>query len=161
MPAKPVATIGSMHVCPLCNGTVPHVGGPVSGPGAPNVLINGKPVAVMGDMCVCIGTPDTIVQGSSSVLVNGTPVACVGDLTAHGGCITVGEANVVISTATPNSKVTMPLKEIPFPKINVLTIVGSAIIGRSKQLKEAKENIEQIKEESKEHGNLPDFIVSA
>ena len=151
MPAKPVATIGSMHVCPLCNGTVPHVGGPVSGPGAPNVLINGKPVAVMGDMCVCIGTPDTIVQGSSSVLVNGTPVACVGDLTAHGGCITVGEANVVISTATPNSKVTMPLKEIPFPKINVLTIVGSAIIGRSKQLKEAKENIEQIKALLKEH----------
>lgn len=45
MAGKPVATIGSMHVCPMISGTVPHVGGPVTGPGAPNVLINGQPVA--------------------------------------------------------------------------------------------------------------------
>ncbi|WP_369403677.1 hypothetical protein [Geofilum rubicundum] len=45
MAGKPIATIGSMHICSMVTGYVPHVGGPVSGPGAPNVLINGKPAA--------------------------------------------------------------------------------------------------------------------
>ena len=65
----PAATVGSMHVCPMLNpGTPPppHVGGPVSGPGVPTVLIGGKPAAVMGDMCVCAGPPDTIVQGEAT-----------------------------------------------------------------------------------------------
>ena len=68
----PAATVGSMHVCPMLNpGTPPppHVGGPVSGPGVPTVLIGGKPAAVMGDMCVCAGPPDTIVQGEATVLI--------------------------------------------------------------------------------------------
>lgn len=148
MAGKPIATLGSMHVCPLCSGTVPHVGGPVTGPGAPNVLINGKPVAVMGDMCTCAGPPDTIVQGNPSVLINGVPVACAGDMTAHGGTITIGEANVLISTSKPNPKVTMPLKQIPFPKITVLDNIGAFIAGKSKSQSEAKENIEEIKKEA-------------
>ncbi|MCA1745687.1 MAG: PAAR domain-containing protein [Bacteroidales bacterium] len=51
MAGKPIAIVGSMHVCPMCSGIVPHVGGPISGPGSPNVFINGKPAALMGDMC--------------------------------------------------------------------------------------------------------------
>lgn len=50
------------YACPMLNpGTPPppHVGGPVSGPGVPTVLIDGKPAAVMGDMCVCASPPDT------------------------------------------------------------------------------------------------------
>src|SRR5690554_6091992 len=74
----PAATVGSMHVCPMLTpGTPPppHVGGPVSGPGVPTVLIGGKPAAVMGDMCVCAGPPDTIVQGEATVLIGGKPAA--------------------------------------------------------------------------------------
>lgn len=41
---KPVAVIGSMHVCPKVTAKVPHVGGPVVG-GSPNVKIGGLPAA--------------------------------------------------------------------------------------------------------------------
>ncbi|WP_173427659.1 PAAR domain-containing protein, partial [Geofilum rubicundum] len=79
---------------------VPHVGGPVAGPGAPNVLINGKPAALMGDVCVCAGPPDTIVQGEPTVLINGVPVATMGSMTAHGGSIVAGEPNVLIGSGS-------------------------------------------------------------
>ncbi|MCG8699158.1 MAG: PAAR domain-containing protein [Bacteroidales bacterium] len=155
MPGKPVATLGSMHVCPLVNGTVPHVGGPVSGPGAPNVLVNGKPVAIMGDMCVCTGPPDTIVQGNPSVLINGTPVATMGAMTAHGGSITVGEPNVMISTSQPKQTTTMPLKDIPFPKVRAIDSVGAKLSGQGKKHQEALDNQEQIRKEAEEEEGDP------
>jgi predicted 3-demethylubiquinone-9 3-methyltransferase (glyoxalase superfamily) len=48
---------------------VPHVGGPITGPGCPTVLIGSMPAAVMGDLCVCVGPPSTIVMGSPNVLI--------------------------------------------------------------------------------------------
>jgi uncharacterized Zn-binding protein involved in type VI secretion len=75
---------------------VPHVGGPITGPGAPTVLIGGMPAAVMGDMCVCVGPPDTIVKGSATVLIGGKPAARMGDTTAHGGSIVLGCVTVMI-----------------------------------------------------------------
>lgn len=157
MAGKPIATLGSMHVCPMVTGYVPHIGGPVSGPGAPNVLINGKPAALMGDMCVCTGPPDTIAQGEPTVLINGTPVATMGSMTAHGGSIVMGEPNVLISSATPNKKATMPLKKIPFPKITILDHVGAAMKGKRQELKEAQENQEMLKQDAQEQ---PEIIVS-
>jgi uncharacterized Zn-binding protein involved in type VI secretion len=97
--SKPAARIGDMHVCPMVTpGTppVPHVGGPITGPGVPTVLIGGMPAAVLGDMCVCTGPPDTIILGSSGVLIGGKPAARMGDSTVHGGTITVGCPNVLI-----------------------------------------------------------------
>ena len=97
----PAARVGDMHVCPMLNpGTPPppHVGGPVSGPGVPTVLIGNMPAAVMGDMCTCAGPPDTIVQGEATVLIGGKPAATIGSMTAHGGSITVGEPTVLIGT---------------------------------------------------------------
>lgn len=85
-----------MHVCPMVTGVVPHVGGPVAGPGAPTVLIGGMPAAVVGDMCVCTGPPDTIVNGSATVLIGGKPAARLGDTTAHGGTIVAGQPTVMI-----------------------------------------------------------------
>ncbi len=155
MSGKPIATVTSMHVCPMCNGTVPHVGGPITGPGASNVLINGKPAALMGDMCVCSGPPDTIVQGEPTVLINGIPVATVGCMTAHGGSITQGEPTVVISSATSKPGTVMPLKKIPFPKIRIVDRVGAAINGKSKDLKEAEENQEKLKEMAEEKKGEP------
>ena len=93
----PAARISDMHVCPLVNlGPVPHVGGPIVGPGAPTVLIAGMPAAVMGDTCVCVGPPDSIVKGSATVLIGGKPAARMGDTTAHGGSIVAGSPTVMI-----------------------------------------------------------------
>lgn len=75
---------------------IPHVGGPVTGPGAPTVLIGGLPAARVGDMLVCVGPPDSIVQGSATVKICGVPAARMGDSTAHGGKILLGALNVQI-----------------------------------------------------------------
>jgi uncharacterized Zn-binding protein involved in type VI secretion len=93
----PAARIGDMHVCPMVDVAVPHVGGPIVGPGAPTVLIGGMPSARIGDMLTCVGPPDAIVTGSTHVLIAGSPAARLGDLTAHGGVIVVGCPTVLIS----------------------------------------------------------------
>lgn len=86
-----------MHTCPLTSpGPVPHVGGPVVGPGAATVLIAGLPAAVVGDSLVCVGPPDTIIAGSATVMIAGKPAARQGDATAHGGIIVAGAPTVQI-----------------------------------------------------------------
>ena len=92
------ARIGDMHVCPLVNpGPVPHVGGPIIGPGVPTVLIAGMPAAVAGDMATCTGPPDTLLPGSTTVLIGGVPAVRMGDSTAHGGTIVAGCPTVLIA----------------------------------------------------------------
>jgi uncharacterized Zn-binding protein involved in type VI secretion len=86
----PAARLGDMHVCAMVTGVVPHVGGPISAPCAPTVLIGGMPAARVGDMCVCVGPPDVIALGSLTVLICGQPAARLGDPTAHGGAIVLG-----------------------------------------------------------------------
>lgn len=93
---QPAARITDMHVCPMVTGVVPHVGGPVTGPGVATVLIGGMPAAVVGDMATCAGPPDSIVAGSATVMIGGMPAARLGDSTAHGGSIVLGEFTVLI-----------------------------------------------------------------
>jgi uncharacterized Zn-binding protein involved in type VI secretion len=103
---KPAARIGDMHVCPMVTpGTppVPHVGGPITGPGCPTVLIGGMPAAVMGDICTCVGPPATVVLGSTGVFFGGKPAARMGDQTAHGGTISVGFPTVMIGEMSPGA----------------------------------------------------------
>lgn len=90
------ARISDMHVCPMVTGVVPHVGGPVLPPGCVTVLIGGLPAARTGDLCTCVGPPDSIVMGSSTVLIGGMPAARMGDATAHGGSIVIGCPTVII-----------------------------------------------------------------
>lgn len=89
-----------MHVCPMqtpaAPSPIPHVGGPVLGPGAVTVLIEKLPAAVLGDCCLCTGPPDSIVLGSSTVMICGQPAARQGDMTAHGGTIGTGSLTVLI-----------------------------------------------------------------
>ena len=88
-----------MHVCPMLTPGVPpipHVGGPISGPGAPTVLIGGLPAARVSDMCVCVGPPDTVAVGSAKVLIAKLPAARLGDSTAHGGSLVFGWPTVLI-----------------------------------------------------------------
>ena len=75
---------------------IPHVGGPIVGPGAPTVLIGSMPAAVVGDSCVCVGPPASIVKGSATVMIGGKPAARMGDTTAHGGSIAIGLPTVMI-----------------------------------------------------------------
>ena len=93
------ARITDLHVCPMLTPGVPpipHVGGPITGPGAPTVLIGGLPAAKVGDLAVCVGPPDSVVAGSSTVLICGVPAARMGDACAHGGKIAMGFPTVII-----------------------------------------------------------------
>jgi len=92
----PAARITDMHTCPMVTGVVPHVGGPVTGPGEPTVLIGKLPASVVGDSCVCVGPPDTVAKGSATVMIGGMPAARLGDSTAHGGSIVLGCFTVMI-----------------------------------------------------------------
>ncbi len=96
----PAARITDMHICPMQTpafpSPIPHVGGPVVGPGVPTVLIGSMPASVVGDSCVCVGPPDSVVKGSATVMIGNKPAARIGDTTAHGGNITVGYPTVVI-----------------------------------------------------------------
>ncbi len=95
MPAA--ARINDMHVCPMSTpGGTPHVGGPILPPGAVTVLIGGQPAAKVGDMCVCAGSPDSLIMGSGTVMIEGMPAVRMGDSTAHGGSVVVGLPTVMI-----------------------------------------------------------------
>jgi uncharacterized Zn-binding protein involved in type VI secretion len=95
----PAARITDMHTCPMQTPgvpPVPHVGGPIVGPGVPTVLIGKLPASIVGDTATCVGPPDTIIKGSGTVLIGGRPAVRVGDTTAHGGSIVMGCQNVII-----------------------------------------------------------------
>jgi uncharacterized Zn-binding protein involved in type VI secretion len=96
----PISRITDMHVCPMVTpGTppVPHVGGPIIGPGVPVVLSGGLPVSVTGDMCVCVGPPDSVVVGSPTVHTGGRPTTRITSNTAHGGVVVAGNPTVLIA----------------------------------------------------------------
>ena len=95
----PAARVTDLHTCPMVTPglpPIPHVGGPVIGPGVPNVLIGGLPASVLGDMATCVGPPDVIVKGSATVLIGGRPAARLGDTTAHGGLVAFGLPTVMM-----------------------------------------------------------------
>jgi len=95
----PAARLSDMHLCPMVSPAVPpipHVGGPILGPGTPNVLVGGMPAACVGDSCICVGPPDSILKGSATVVIGNRPAARMGDLTAHGGSIALGCPLVLI-----------------------------------------------------------------
>ena len=93
---QPAARLTDMHTCPMFTGPVPHVGGPISGPGAPTVLVGKLPAARATDMATCVGPPDTLVPGSPTVLIAKMPAARMGDSTGHGGVIILGCPTVLI-----------------------------------------------------------------
>ena len=95
----PAARLTDNHVCPMVTPglpPIPHVGGPVIGPGIPTVMIEKLPAAVVGDNCVCVGPPDVIAKGSSSVMIGGKPADRLGDSTVHGGSIVLGAMTVMV-----------------------------------------------------------------
>jgi len=96
----PAARLTDFHQCPMTTPAgpvqIPHVGGPIAGPGALTVWIGNLPAAKVGDLAICIGPPDAVVKGSMTVKVMGMPAARMGDKTAHGGTIVFGLPTVMI-----------------------------------------------------------------
>jgi uncharacterized Zn-binding protein involved in type VI secretion len=92
---QPAACILDMHTCPMCNGPVPHVGGPLI-LGAFTVLTGERPQSRVTDQLVCVGPPDVVMLGSFTVFVGGLPAARMGDQTAHGGVIVSGNPRMLI-----------------------------------------------------------------
>ncbi|MCS7314541.1 MAG: PAAR domain-containing protein [Bryobacterales bacterium] len=105
---KPAARVTDAHTCPMSSGTVPHVGGPVLPPCAPQVLVGGLPQARISDLATCAGPPDVIAQGAATVLVQGLPAARQGDATAHGGAIVTGLSSVLIGGPTFTARAVRP-----------------------------------------------------
>ena len=69
--------------------------------GSPDVLIDGKPVARVGDPLAPHSKPKhpphprTITGGSSTVLINGRPAAVTGGSISCGG-VTIGSGTVIV-----------------------------------------------------------------
>ena len=77
--------------------------GVIAGPGVTNVLIGGKPAAVVGDKHTCALPPNAgphppspLAKGSKSVLIGGRPAVRVGDTAGCGAPIVAGAPNVLI-----------------------------------------------------------------
>ncbi|MBL8986961.1 MAG: PAAR domain-containing protein [Gemmatimonadetes bacterium] len=107
--SQPAARVSDLHTCPMQTPMpppappVPHVGGPILPPGNPKTLIGGLPAARVGDLCTCVGPPDSIVKGSATVMIGGQPAARMGDSTAHGGVIAAGFPKVLIGDSGSGS----------------------------------------------------------
>jgi uncharacterized Zn-binding protein involved in type VI secretion len=83
----PAARLTDTHTCPAFTGPVPHVGGPIVGPGCPTCLILALPASHLTDNAVCVGPTATVIKGSATVLIGKLPAARLTDNTAHGGVI--------------------------------------------------------------------------
>ncbi|MEM9243122.1 MAG: PAAR domain-containing protein [Pseudomonadota bacterium] len=91
MPA--VARMNDINQCPIePQGSGPTISTEVM------VLINGRPVACMGDTISCAGPPATIISGVPTVQINGKPIATLGDISSNGGTIVSGCPTVIINS---------------------------------------------------------------
>ncbi len=125
----PAARLGDNHICPMQTPAVvpiPHVGGPIMGPGVPNVMIEGMPAAVVGDVCLCVGPPSAIMKGSAGVLIAGRAAARVGDPTMHGGNILPPGAPTVIIGEMGSSNAKSVVAKVAAGARDAASSLGSA-----------------------------------
>jgi len=90
------ARVGDKTSCPGVEKVVPHVGGPISGPGCSTVMINYMPASVQDDQAGCVGPPDKITAGSTTVMFANKAAVRLKDPTEHGGIVSKGEPTVII-----------------------------------------------------------------
>jgi uncharacterized Zn-binding protein involved in type VI secretion len=103
------ARVTDLHVCPLVNGVVPHVGGPILPPCMPTVLSNKLPNARLVDLATCVGPPDIIAKGAATVLIGSLPATRITDITSHGGSIT-GPGAIALPVLINDPSVTIIIK---------------------------------------------------
>ncbi|MEG3437613.1 PAAR domain-containing protein [Pannus brasiliensis CCIBt3594] len=85
-------------------GDISNHGGTIVGPGVSNVLIGGKPAAVVGDSHLCALPPSghqptasIFPAGSAKVLIGGRPALRTTDACICGAMAAVGEPTVMIN----------------------------------------------------------------
>ncbi|KMQ76022.1 type VI secretion system PAAR protein [Marinobacter subterrani] len=106
--SKKVVLLGDMGTDHECFPPTPVIAG------SPNVLIDGKPVARVGDSLAPHSKPKhpphprAIASGSATVLINGIPAAVTGGSISCGG-VTIGSGSVVIGDTqkVPSNLATM------------------------------------------------------
>ncbi|XXY54057.1 PAAR domain-containing protein [Sorangium sp. So ce269] len=92
----PAARLTDLHLCPATT-PAPHVGGPITSPGAPTVLIGGQLRGARAlDLATCTGPTDIVTKGAAAVLVGGMPAARMTDACLHGGMVAIGFPMVLI-----------------------------------------------------------------
>ena len=84
---KPIVLVGHTHDCPI------HGLGTVTSGAAANI-VNGRPVARVGDTTSCGAVIET---GSPHYLVDGRCVARLGDTTSHGGTLIEGDSGWLVN----------------------------------------------------------------
>jgi uncharacterized Zn-binding protein involved in type VI secretion len=84
-------------------GDITTHGGTIIGPGVVNVLIDGRPAAVISDMHACVLPPvshqptvSPFPSGSATVLIGGRPAVRVGDVCICGATAAIGSPTVII-----------------------------------------------------------------
>lgn len=84
-------------------GDITTHGGTIVGPGVPNVLIGGKPAAVVSDLHACVLPPNShqptvspFPLGSATVMIGGRPAVRVGDVCICGASAAIGSPTVLI-----------------------------------------------------------------
>ena len=90
------ARVGDKTSCPKVEQVIPHVGGPIAGPGCATVMIGNKPASVQDDQAGCVGPPDKITAGSTTVMIGNKAAVRLKDPTEHGGIVSMGEPTVII-----------------------------------------------------------------
>ena len=86
----PAAFLTSMQVCPMLDGPVPHVGGPILETTADNIIAGILPAATMTSTALCIGPPANVIEGSPTFIADVMPIATMTCFTDHGGTILEG-----------------------------------------------------------------------
>ncbi len=92
MSGKPAARLGDPTACPKTG----HGTNPIAS-GSPDVLFDGLPAARQGDASACGGAMASAVI--PNVLINGKPAAVVGSVGSHGNVVIGGSGTVIIGTS--------------------------------------------------------------
>jgi uncharacterized Zn-binding protein involved in type VI secretion len=79
---QPIARLGDTHDCPVHGKNAIATGG--------SAIVDGLPVARIGDSCEC---GCKIVSGASQSTCDGKPVALIGSKTSKGGTIIAASPN--------------------------------------------------------------------
>jgi uncharacterized Zn-binding protein involved in type VI secretion len=99
MSGHPAARVGDNHSCPATTPT-PHVGGPVTPPGAVTVRIGMQSAARVTDKATCTGPLDIVLSGALTVFTKGLFAARQTDACGHGGVVVGGLDSVQIGGPT-------------------------------------------------------------
>lgn len=106
MSGKPAARVGDPTACPLPG----HGSNPITS-GSSDVLFDYLPAAREGDPTACGSTLSANVI--PNVLINGKPVAVLGSLGSHGNVVVGGSGTIIIGHSGGGAAVASPLPAVP------------------------------------------------